>query len=123
MKQHQQEVAAVVRSASRTSRTCSRAAARAATSASATPGIVLAQLKPRDERKHSADEIIADLRPQLAKITGHPDLPPGAAAHSPGRQACRRASTSTLQDSDTDELYQYAPLLEQKMRALRGCRT
>src|SRR5262249_52100675 len=83
-------------------------------------GIVLAQLKPRRERKKTADQIIADLRPKIAKVPGirvFLQVPPPIRL---GGTLTKSQYQYTLQDSDTTELYKYAPMLEQKMRALPG---
>jgi HAE1 family hydrophobic/amphiphilic exporter-1 len=81
-------------------------------------GIVLAQLKPLNERKHTADEIIQQLRPQLSKVPGirvFLQVPPPIRL---GGSLTKSQYQYTLQDADTAELYRYAPLLEQKVRAL-----
>ncbi len=119
MKQHQQEVAAVLRSHPDVANVLSSCGPRGSISVG-NSGIVLAQLKPRKERKHSADEIIADLRPKLARITGirtFLQVPPPIRL---GGSLTKSQYQYTLQDSDTAELYRYAPLLEGKMRGLPG---
>jgi HAE1 family hydrophobic/amphiphilic exporter-1 len=119
MKAHQQEVAAVVRSHPDVAAILSSCGPRGNISVG-NSGIVLAQLKPRSQRKHSADEIIADLRPKLAKITGirtFLQVPPPIRL---GGSLSKSQYQYTLQDSDTAELYRYAPVLEQKMRGLSG---
>jgi HAE1 family hydrophobic/amphiphilic exporter-1 len=81
-------------------------------------GIVLAQLKPRGQRKKTADEIVADLRPQFSRVPGiraFMQVPPPIRL---GGSNTRSQYQYTLQDSDTAELYKYAPLLEQKIRGL-----
>jgi HAE1 family hydrophobic/amphiphilic exporter-1 len=81
-------------------------------------GIVLAQLKPRDQREHSADEIIQQLRPQLSKVPGirvYLQVPPPIRL---GGSLTKSQYQYTLQDADTAELYRYAPILEQKIRGL-----
>jgi HAE1 family hydrophobic/amphiphilic exporter-1 len=119
MKTHQQEVAAVVRSHPDVANVLSSCGPRGSVSVG-NSGIVLAQLKPRSQRKRSADEIIADLRPKLAKITGiraFLQVPPPIRL---GGSLTKSQYQYTLQDSDTAELYRYAPMLEQKMRGLSG---
>jgi HAE1 family hydrophobic/amphiphilic exporter-1 len=119
MKQHQQEVAAAVRSHPDVANLLSSCGPRGNISVG-NSGIVLAQLKPREERKRTADEIIADLRPKLAKITGirtFLQVPPPIRL---GGSLSKSQYQYTLQDSDTDELYRVAPLLESKMRGLAG---
>ena len=119
MKEHQQEVAAVVRSHPDVANVLSSCGPRGNISVG-NSGIVLGQLKPRGERKRSADEIIADLRPKLSKITGirtFLQVPPPIRL---GGSLSKSQYQYTLQDSDTDELYRYAPILEGKMRGLSG---
>ncbi len=119
MKEHQKEVAAVVRSHPDVENVLSSCGPRGNISVG-NSGIVLGQLKPRKERKHSADQIIADLRPKLAKITGirtFLQVPPPIRL---GGTLTKSQYQYTLQDSDTGELYRYAPMLEGKMRALPG---
>ena len=119
MKAHQQEVAAVVRSHPDIANVLSSCGPRGNISVG-NSGIVLGQLKPRSERKRSADEIIADLRPKLARLTGiraFLQVPPPIRL---GGSLTKSQYQYTLQDSDTAELYRYAPQLEQKMRGLSG---
>src|SRR5262249_50787395 len=119
MKEHQQEVAAVVRSHPDVANLLSSCGPRGNVSVG-NSGIVLAQLKPRGERKRTADEIMADLRPKLAKVTGirtFLQVPPPIRL---GGSLSKSQYQYTLQDSDTDELYRYAPQLEGKMRGLPG---
>ena len=119
MKEHQQEVAAVVRKHPAVANVLSSCGPRGNISVG-NSGIVLAQLKPREERKRTADQIIADLRPQLARITGirtFLQVPPPIRL---GGSLSKSQYQYTLQDSDTDELYRYAPILEGKMRGLSG---
>jgi HAE1 family hydrophobic/amphiphilic exporter-1 len=78
-------------------------------------------LKPKRERKRSVDQIIADLRPQLAKVPGvrvfminQPPINLG------GQQGSRSTYQFTLQDTDTKELYEAAPILEAKIKELPG---
>ncbi len=119
MKTHQQEVAAVVRSHPDVANVLSSCGPRGNISVG-NSGIVLGQLKPRSERKRSADEIIADLRPKLARLTGIRAFLQVPAPIRLGGSLTKSQYQYTLQDSDTAELYRYAPQLEQKMRGLSG---
>ena len=78
-------------------------------------------LKPRSERTRSVDQIIADLRPKLARVPGvrvfMVNQPP---INLGGQQGPRSTYQFTLQDTDTTELYRAAPLLEDKIRELPG---
>ena len=71
-------------------------------------GRIWVELKPRDERTLSVDQVIAELRPKLAQIPGirvfminQPPINLGA-----GQGGQRALYQFTLQDTDTDELYQ-----------------
>jgi len=119
MKEKQQQVAAVVRADPDVANLLSSCGPRGSVSVG-NSGIVLAQLKPLSQRKRSADQIIQDLRPKLARIPGiraYLQIPPPIRL---GGSLSKSQYQYTLQDSDTAELYKYAPLLEQKMRALPG---
>jgi hydrophobic/amphiphilic exporter-1 (mainly G- bacteria), HAE1 family len=84
-------------------------------------GRISVDLKPRTERTRSVDQIIADLRPQVAKVPGvrvfMVNQPP---INLGGQQGPRSTYQFTLQDTDTAELYKAAPLMEAKMRELDG---
>src|SRR5262249_691796 len=84
-------------------------------------GRVSIDLKPRRDRQLSVDQIIADLRPKVAQIPGMrvymTNQPP---INLGGSQGARSLYQFTLQDPDTPELYQWAPLLEAKIRDLAG---
>ncbi|MEW6715425.1 MAG: efflux RND transporter permease subunit [Nitrospirota bacterium] len=81
-------------------------------------GRMFIRLKPRSERRLSADEIIQELRPKVARVVGinmfMQNLPPIRI----GGQLTKSQYQFTLQSPDTKELYQYAAELESKMRAL-----
>ncbi len=84
-------------------------------------GRISVDLRPRTERTRSVDQIIADLRPQVAKVPGvrvfMVNQPP---INLGGQQGPRSTYQFTLQDTDTAELYKAAPLMEAKMRELPG---
>jgi HAE1 family hydrophobic/amphiphilic exporter-1 len=78
-------------------------------------------LKPRAERTQTVDQIIAALRPQLAQVPGiraylvnRPPINLG------GQGGARSLYQFTLQDTDTGELYHWAPIFEDKVRLLPG---
>ena len=74
-------------------------------------GFVILGLKPRDERDASADEIINRLRPQLAKVPGATLFMQAAQDLNIGGRTSRTQYQYTLQDSDIDELNDWAPKL------------
>src|SRR3954447_14002779 len=84
-------------------------------------GRISVDLKPRSVRTRSVDQIMAELRPKLSQIPGirvyMVNQPP---INLGGQQGARSLYQFTLQDTDTAELYQYAPILEQKVREIPG---
>jgi len=84
-------------------------------------GRVMVELKPRAERDISVDQLIANLRPKLAQVPGirayMTNQPP---INLGGQQGSRSLYQFTLQDTDTVELYRWAPVFEQKVRELPG---
>jgi HAE1 family hydrophobic/amphiphilic exporter-1 len=78
-----------------------------------------ALLKPRDQRPH-ADRIIQDLRPQLATVQGMRVYPQIIPTIRLGGQLTKAVYQYTLQAPDTAELYQWAPILFDRMRTLPG---
>jgi hydrophobic/amphiphilic exporter-1 (mainly G- bacteria), HAE1 family len=85
-------------------------------------GRIWVELKPRRERDKSVDEVIAGLRPKLGQIPGirafMTNQPP--INLSAGQGGSRALYTFTLQDTDTNELYKWAPIMEEKIRQIRG---
>jgi HAE1 family hydrophobic/amphiphilic exporter-1 len=78
------------------------------------------ELKPRDERELSADEVIASLRPKLATIPGvRVFLTNPPVINIGGRQA-RAQYQFTLQSGDTEGLYEAATKLEARMLEIPG---
>lgn len=82
-------------------------------------GRIFLRLKPRSERKLSADEIIQELRPKFAAI-------PGISAYMQNMPAISMGPVSkstyqfTLQDSDMSELNHWAPIYLQNIAKLPG---
>ena len=83
-------------------------------------GRVLLFLKPRAERSLSADQTMAELRPQLARIPGLRVFISNPPPISIGGLNTRSQYQFTLQDINTDELYRYAAILQDKVRQLSG---
>ncbi|MBF0496782.1 MAG: efflux RND transporter permease subunit [Deltaproteobacteria bacterium] len=83
-------------------------------------GILFMRLKPRSERKLSADELIQDLRPKLAKEYGIRAFLQNPPPFRIGGNLTKSQFQYTLQGPDTSELYQYAQILEEKMKSLPG---
>ena len=81
-------------------------------------GFVVIGLKPRDERSASADQIINRLRPQLAKVPGATLFLQAAQDLNIGGRTTRTQYQYTLQDSDINELNDWAPRLLAKLQKL-----
>jgi HAE1 family hydrophobic/amphiphilic exporter-1 len=83
-------------------------------------GRIFIRLKPRNERQLSADEVIEELRPRLAKVPGIQIFLMNPPPISIGGYRSKSQYQFALQSPDTEELYRYAPMLEAKMRELPG---
>jgi HAE1 family hydrophobic/amphiphilic exporter-1 len=81
-------------------------------------GRLFMRLKPRDQRKLSAEEIIQELRPKLAKIPGIRVFLKNVPSIQIGGMSSKSQYQYTLQGQDTDELYKAANELEAKLREL-----
>jgi HAE1 family hydrophobic/amphiphilic exporter-1 len=77
-------------------------------------------LKARNQRKLSADQVIAELRPKLAGVLGLRIFMSNPPPLSVGGLNSRSQYQFTLQDTDTDELYRYASILEGRVRRIPG---
>jgi hydrophobe/amphiphile efflux-1 (HAE1) family protein len=75
-------------------------------------------LKPHDQRKSSADQIINRLRPQLAKIEGVALFLQVPQDINVGGRLSRTQYQYTLQDADLDELNHWAPIMLAKLKTL-----
>ena len=82
-------------------------------------GRVFSLLKPRDERPH-AEKVIERLRPKLAAVPGIRVFPQILPTIRIGGQLTKAVYQYTLQDTDTDELYHWAPLIYDRLRQLPG---
>jgi hydrophobic/amphiphilic exporter-1 (mainly G- bacteria), HAE1 family len=78
-------------------------------------GSMQIDLKPRGQRKLSVDQVIQELRPKLAQVPGITAFLNNPPPITIGARGGRSLYQVTLQDVDTQELYHWAPILEQKM--------
>jgi hydrophobe/amphiphile efflux-1 (HAE1) family protein len=85
-------------------------------------GWLILGLKPRDERKSDADQIITRLRPQLAKVPGIQLFVQAAQDLNVGGRTSRTQYQYTLQDSDISELNEWAPKLLAELQKLPSLR-
>jgi HAE1 family hydrophobic/amphiphilic exporter-1 len=83
-------------------------------------GRLFIQLKPREKRKLSADQVIQELRPKLAHIPGVNTYLQSLQNINLGGRLAKSAYQYTLQDSDTDELYRFAQIMQSGMAQLPG---
>ena len=75
-------------------------------------------LKPKSERDASADQVIARLRPRLAKVEGARLFLQSAQDVNVGGRLARTQFQYTLQDADIDELDEWAPKVLAKLKAI-----
>ncbi len=76
------------------------------------------QLKPHDERDATADQIIQRLRPKVAAVQGAKFFMQAGQDVSIGGRLSRTQYQYTLTDTDLEELYHWAPILERAMKKL-----
>ena len=85
-------------------------------------GRIFMKLKPRKERPLSAEELILDLRPKLARVPGIQVSLQNPPVIRVGGRLSRSLYQFTLQSPDAPELYRHAALFEQRLRALPDLR-
>jgi HAE1 family hydrophobic/amphiphilic exporter-1 len=83
-------------------------------------GWMFIRLKPRSQRRLSADEVIEELRPKLATVPGVRIFLQNPPPIRIGGYMTRSQYQLALQSPDTAELYRYAPILESRLRELPG---
>ena len=114
MKAHQQQAAAIVAANTNVAAFMSAVGVGGA-SVSGNNGRIFMRLKDRSERRQSAQEIIQDLRKQFAQIPGlsvFPQMPPLIRV---GGTLTKALYQFSLQDTDTQELFDWAPKLRAKI--------
>src|ERR1700723_3682073 len=79
---------------------------------------VVIGLKPFDDRDATADQVITRLRPQLAKVPGATLFMQAAQDLNVGGRTTRTQYQYTLQDSNIDELNDWAPRLLTELQKL-----
>jgi HAE1 family hydrophobic/amphiphilic exporter-1 len=116
---HQQEVAAIIHNDPNVDAFMSTVGA-SGSSATGNAGRLFIRLKPRSERRLNADEVIQELRPKLATVPGINVYLQNPPAINVGGQASKGQYQFTLEDADTQELYQWAPQVEDRIRQVAG---
>jgi HAE1 family hydrophobic/amphiphilic exporter-1 len=114
MKAHQQQAAAIVATNQNVAAFMSAVGVGGAT-VSGNNGRIFMRLKPRSERRQSANEIIQDLRKQFAQIPGLNVYLQNPPLIRVGGTLTKALYQFSLQDTDTQELFQWTPLLMQKI--------
>jgi len=115
--QHQKAVAALVKEDPNVDVFMSSAGARGGFVGS-NQGTIFGRLKPRSERKLSADEAIQGLRRRLSSVTGMRVFLQNPPMIRIGGRFTKSQYQYTLQGPDTEELYRNALVMEERMRAL-----
>ena len=77
-------------------------------------------LRPRNERTLTADQIIDELRPKLSQVPGTRVYMQNPPAIRIGGYMSKAQYQYTLQDVDTDELYRVVPKFEEALRNIPG---
>ena len=77
-------------------------------------------LKPRDQRTLTADQVIEELRPKFARVPGVRVVLSNPPAIRIGGMMSRAQYQFSLQDPDTDELYRVSPGFEAALRTVPG---
>jgi hydrophobe/amphiphile efflux-1 (HAE1) family protein len=81
-------------------------------------GTIFVSLKPRADRKASADEIVARLRGKLSRIPGIRLFLQANQDVRVGGRSSRTQYQYTLEDANLDELREWAPRMLQKLRTI-----
>ncbi|MBU4055432.1 MAG: efflux RND transporter permease subunit, partial [Proteobacteria bacterium] len=118
MAAHQKEAARIIQKDPDVAAFMTSAGARGITSSNT--GFMNIRLKPRSERKASADEIVNRLRMKLSQIPGIMAFPQSPPPLRLGGRPTRSQYQITLQGTDTEELFHFSTLMEEKMRSIPG---
>ena len=81
-------------------------------------GFMIISLKPKSERKVSAEQVIARLRPKLGQVTGAQPVPAAGAGPAHRRAPEQRQYQYTLEADDVAELYTWATKLAAALLAV-----
>ena len=117
MSRHQKDLAAVIAQDPNVDSFMSGIGASGVSVASNT-GRVFIRLKPRNQRRLNAEEIIQELRPKLARVPGIQAFLQVVPPIRIGGLLTKSQYQFTLQSPDTEALYRYAPILEARLRQL-----
>ncbi len=115
--EHQKRVAEVVAEDPNIEAFMSSAGARGGVIGS-NQGTLFMKLKPRTERQMSADEVVHSLRQKLLGLPGMKVYLQNPPLIRIGGRFAKSQYQFTIQSPDTNELYRWAPVFEERMRAL-----
>jgi HAE1 family hydrophobic/amphiphilic exporter-1 len=119
MREHQMAVAKIVAADTNVAGFMSSVGAGGPT-LSGNAGRIFMRLKPRSERRLSADQVIQELRPKMAGVPGIQTILQNPPVIPMGGMQSKSFYQFSLQDTDTEELYRWAPILMSKMAELPG---
>ncbi|MBW4518525.1 MAG: efflux RND transporter permease subunit [Scytolyngbya sp. HA4215-MV1] len=117
MVKHQQQIANLIRRDPNVEAINSTVGA-GGPNASSNSGRIFIRLKPRHDRPLSADEVVQELRPKLARIPGIRVFLQNPPAINIGGQQTKAQYQFTLQSPNFEELKEYGPKLEEELRKL-----
>ena len=115
---HQKAVNAVLQKMPEVDSFMSSAGSRG--SSGSNTGSFFIRLKPRSERKYSVDELIQKWRQDLGTVPGIKVYMQNPPTIQLGGRFAKSQYQYTLQSPDTDELYKYSAMMEQKIQTLAG---
>ncbi|HEY6239217.1 MAG TPA: efflux RND transporter permease subunit [Burkholderiales bacterium] len=118
MNQLQQQVAEIIRNDPNVDAAMSFVGA-SGQSPSLNRGRITITLKPFKDRK-PADQVVRELRPKLANIMGAKVFLQNVPAIRIGGQLTQSPYQYVMRSANIDELYQWAPVIEQKLKTLPG---
>jgi HAE1 family hydrophobic/amphiphilic exporter-1 len=118
MFEHQQAINAVLQKMPEIDSFMSSAGSRG--SSGSNIGMVFIRLKPKSERKYSVDELIQQWRQSLGTVPGIKVYLQNPPTIQLGGRMAKSQYQYTLQSPDTEELYKYAAVMEQKIQELPG---
>ncbi|MFH1489566.1 MAG: efflux RND transporter permease subunit [Pseudomonadota bacterium] len=122
MMERQQAAAEVVRKNPHVDSFMSSAGSRGGPVSGSNVGIMLIRLKDRPERKTGVEQVIRELRAQVGQVPGIRLFFQNPPTIQIGGRRTSSQYQYTLQGTNTEELYRYAPLLAEKAMALPGFR-
>jgi HAE1 family hydrophobic/amphiphilic exporter-1 len=119
MVEHQKAVASLVKEDPNVAAFMSNAGVRGPAGRGNT-GSMFIRLKPRGERNLSVDQVISELRPKLNQVPGIRVFLQNPPPLRIGGMVTRSLYQFTLQSQDLNELYEHAPVLQERIKALPG---